>query len=83
MPKTAVKAPGVEVVREQVTAEELTALGVDLDGVDPDDFKRYPVISEGGWSIVVKNQKTLETVHREQWQLLGPIELTSHGLHIA
>ena len=74
------------VVREEVTSEELTALGVDLTrdfaGSTADDFRRYPVLSEGGWHMVVKHQPTLVSVHREPWDLLGPIKLTSHGLEL-
>jgi hypothetical protein len=74
------------VVREEVTVDELADLGVDLErdfsGSTADDFRRYPVLSEGGWHMVVKHQPSLVSVHREPWKLLGPIELTSHGLEL-
>jgi hypothetical protein len=78
--------PSPVVDREPVTADELVALGVELDrdfpGSTPDDFRRYPVLSEGGWFIVVKHQPTLATVSREPWRMLGPVALTSEGLVI-
>jgi len=76
-------APGIAVEREDVTEEQLRELGVDLAGASAADFKRYPVLSEGGWYIVIKNQKTMKTVHKEKWTLLGPIKLVTDGLHIA
>lgn len=77
-------APGLGVDREDVTEEELAALGVDLsDGSTVDEYKRYPVLTEGGWYIVVKHQPTLRTVAKEKWKLLGPVTLVSEGLHLA
>jgi hypothetical protein len=79
-------APGVHVEREAVTAAELEEAGVDLSAF-PDsteaDFKRYPVLTEGGWYIVIKHQPTLSTVSKKKWDLLGPVKLVSHGLHLA
>jgi hypothetical protein len=74
------------VVREEVTEQELAEHGVDLSsrfpGASIDEFRRYPVLSEGGWHIVIKHQPTLTSVVREPWDLLGPVKLTSHGLDI-
>jgi hypothetical protein len=74
------------VVREEVTATELSELGVDLaadfPGSTPADFHRYPVLSEGGWFMVVKHQPSLRSVSREPWGLLGPIALASTGLDL-
>lgn len=74
------------VVREQVTTEELDELGIDLardfPGSTAADFRRYPVLSEGGWFTVTKHQTTLVTVARVPWHLFGPIQLTSHGLEV-
>ncbi|ODU07607.1 MAG: hypothetical protein ABS81_00415 [Pseudonocardia sp. SCN 72-86] len=73
-------------VRDQVTEAELDEIGVDLAADFPGstvaDFRRYPVLSEGGWFLVVKHQPTLRSVSREPWTLLGPIALTSTGLDI-
>lgn len=74
---------GPVVEREEVTEEELRQLGVDLadfPGSVTADFRRYPVLSEGGWYLVVKHQPTLCSVSRTPWNLLGPVELTSSGL---
>ncbi|MCK8671604.1 hypothetical protein M1M07_10790 [Rhodococcus sp. HM1] len=72
------------VLREQVTAEELAELGTELDrdfpGATVDEFRRYPVLSEGGWYMVVKHQPSLTSVSREPWRPLGPVSLTSEGL---
>lgn len=76
---------GPHVEREAVTEDELRELGVnlaDFPGSTPDDFKKYPVLSEGGWYQVVKHQPTLQSVSRTPWRLLGPVELTSEGLDI-
>ncbi|MFC4949129.1 hypothetical protein [Pseudonocardia sp. GCM10023141] len=77
---------GLSVVREEVTDAELTELGValasDFPGSTAADFRRYPVLSEGGWFVVVKHQPSLRSVSREPWGLLGPIALTSTGLDI-
>ncbi len=71
--------------REVVTAADLTALSIDLadhPGVQLDDLRRYPVLSEGGWFIVIKDQRTLMTLSRKPWRLLGPIRLLSEGLDL-
>ena len=76
---------GLTVQREEVTEQELRELGVDLaefPGSAASDFRRYPVLSEGGWFVVVKHQPTLRSVSRVPWKLLGPTTLTSAGLHI-
>ncbi len=78
--------PGPLVQRENVTADELTELGVDLDrdfpGSTADDFLRYPVLSEGGWFTVVKHMPTLRSVSRIPGALLGPVALASAGLDL-
>jgi len=77
---------GVHQVREDVTVDELRDAGVDLardfPGCSVADFKKYPVISEGGWFIVIKNQRTLDTVSRKPWRLLGPNQLLSDTLNL-
>ena len=71
--------------REPVTPEDLAALSIDLANfpdVRIDDLRRYPVLSEGGWFIVIKDQRTLATISRKPWRLLGPIRLLSEGLDL-
>lgn len=72
--------------RESVTEEELKKVGVELardfPGCSVDDFKKYPVLSEGGWFMVIKNQKTLESISREPWRLLGPVPLLSDNMDL-
>lgn len=76
-------APGIDQPREALTKAELREAGVDLAAF-PDssaaDFRRYPVLSEGGWFIVIKHQRTLQSVSRKPWRLLGPVPLVSEGL---
>jgi hypothetical protein len=73
-----------EARKRPVTREYLEQLGVDLAadfaGSAPEDFMEYPVLSEGGWFIVVKHQRTLATVSKKPWRLLGPIPLLSDSL---
>jgi len=82
---TAPHGPRVE--REEVTATELAELGVEIErdfpGSTVTDFRRYPVLSEGGWFNVVKHMPTLTSVSRTPWTLLGPVSLTSAGLELA
>lgn len=77
------RAPSVTQPRDILSEEELRAEGVDLaafPGSTADDFRRYPVLSEGGWFMVIKNQRTLQSVSRKPWRLLGPVPLLSEGL---
>ena len=77
-------APEVHQERRPVSAEQLAAAGVDLardfPGATIDEFREYPVLSEGGWFIVIKHQPTLRTVSRKPWRLLGPVTLLTEGL---
>lgn len=77
-------APAVEQARAPVSEARLLALGVDLardfPGGAAADFREYPVLSEGGWFIVVKHQPSLRTVSRTPWKLLGPVTLLTEGL---
>lgn len=56
----------------------------DVPGACPEcgasGLKRYPVLSEGGWFMVVKCQTCLCSVSREPWALLGYIELATDRL---
>jgi len=36
-------------------------------------LQRYPVLSDGGWFIVVKCQHCLHSVSRAPWQRLGTV----------
>jgi hypothetical protein len=79
--------PGPVVQREAVTDAELAEHGVvlarDFPGSTIDDFRRYPVLSEGGWFDVIKHQPTLRSVARVRGPLLGPVALTSAGLDLS
>ena len=58
--------PGIRQDRRPVTAADLIAAGIDLardfPGQSIADLSEYPVLSEGGWFIVIKNQRTLEEI---------------------
>lgn len=41
---------------------------------------RYPVLSEGGWFMVVKCQQCLHSVSREKWNRLGYVSLITDSL---
>lgn len=75
---------GIEQELSPVTHEELRDFGVDLTRHWPNlqvkDLRQYPVLSEGGWFLVIKDRKTLVEVCRRPWRLLGPVELLSHRL---
>ena len=51
-------------------------------GTKISDLRQYPVLAEGGWLIVIKNQKTLQSISRTPWRLLGPINLLSDSLDV-
>lgn len=78
--------PGIVQEREPVTEQDLLEAGIDLDMDFPgnalEDLRKYPVLSEGGWFIVIKNQKTLVSISRRPWRLLGPVMLLSEGLDL-
>lgn len=79
-------AKGIDQVREEVTEERLRELGINLakdyPGTKINDLRQYPVLAEGGWFIVIKNQKTLQSISRTPWRLLGPINLLSDSLDV-
>ncbi|MEX2482732.1 MAG: hypothetical protein WD928_17890 [Gammaproteobacteria bacterium] len=41
---------------------------------------RYPVLSEGGWYMVVKCQACLRSHSREKWARLGHVSLMTDAL---
>ena len=41
---------------------------------------RYPVLSEGGWYLVVKCQQCLHSASREKWRRLGYVSLITDEL---
>jgi hypothetical protein len=77
-------APPIVLERETVSEDDLKAAGVDLQrdfpGARIEEFSRYPVLSEGGWFMVIKHQPTLRSVSRTPWGMFGPIEPLSAGL---
>lgn len=75
---------GIHQHRRPVAAADLCAAGIDLardfPGLALADLREYPVLSEGGWFIVIKHPHTLQEIARRPWRLLGPVELLSHSL---
>ncbi len=45
-----------------------------------EDLLRYPVLSEGGWFIVVKCQSCLHSMSREHWARLGAVQLMTDAI---
>ena len=43
-------------------------------------LKRYPVLSEGGWFMVVKCQSCLHSQTREKWTRLGHVTLLTDSI---
>ena len=41
---------------------------------------RYPVVSEGGWWMVVKCQGCLASIERTKWNRLGPLTLLADAV---
>jgi hypothetical protein len=39
-----------------------------------DDLAEYPVLSTGGWYVVVKCQRCLTSVSRTRWRRLGDVD---------
>lgn len=39
-----------------------------------DDLAEYPVLSTGGWFVVVKCQRCLTSVQRTKWNRLGYVD---------
>lgn len=61
-------------------AESTPALTVDREPVEgacpscaQEALRRYPVLSDGGWFLVVKCQACLHSVSREPWNRLGTV----------
>ena len=83
---SAVADDSIVQLREAVSADDLATLGInlgrDFPGHKLSELRRYPVLSEGGWFTVIKNQQTLETISRQPWRRLGPITLLSEGLDL-
>lgn len=70
--------------RYVLSESDLVEAGIDLAADFPtisiDRLRQYPVLTEGGWFIIIKDQVTLQEIARRPWRLLGPIELLSNSL---
>ncbi len=55
-----------------------------IEGTCPEcaeaDLKRYPVLSDEGWLLVVKCQQCLFSISRKKWNRLGHIKLETDRL---
>ncbi len=75
---------GIWQERKAVTAADLLAAGVDPASPEIarsfEQLELYPVLSEGGWYLVIKNRISLEEIARRPWRLFGPVELLSSSL---
>lgn len=50
------------------------------DACGAEALMRYPVLSEGGWYMVVKCQQCLHSQHREKWTRLGYVTLLTDSI---
>ena len=50
------------------------------DSCGAEALRRYPVLSEGGWFMVVKCQRCLHSQSRERWHRLGHIRLHTDAI---
>lgn len=50
------------------------------DACNASALMRYPVLSEGGWYMVVKCQSCLHSRSREKWTRLGYVSLLTDKL---
>jgi len=50
------------------------------DECGAEDLLRYPVLSEGGWFVVVKCQSCLRSVSRERWTRLGTVQFMTDAI---
>lgn len=69
---------------EQAEVKALVVEREPVAGICPEcgaaDLRRYPVVSEGGWFVVVKCQSCLASVSRERGPRLGPVRLLEDAL---
>lgn len=61
-----------------------TVVREDVDGTCPEcgegGLQKYPVVSDGGWFMVVKCQACLHSLSREPWHRLGTVVLPEQGV---
>lgn len=55
-------------------------VGGRCDACGESALMRYPLLSEGGWYLVVKCQSCLHSQQREKWQRLGHVTLLTDAL---
>jgi hypothetical protein len=55
--------------------QEREAVDGACDECGAERLQRYPVLSEGGWYMVVKCQSCLYSQSREKWRRLGHVTL--------
>lgn len=51
------------------------AVAGQCDACGAESLQRYPVLSEGGWFMVVKCAGCLHSMSREKWHRLGHVRL--------
>jgi hypothetical protein len=61
-----------------VQAREHVAGGCPECGVEA--IERYPVLSEGGWFMVVKCSRCLHSLSRDKWHRLGNVQLMTDAI---
>lgn len=65
---------------EEFLHVERTPVGGTCPECGATDLARYPVLTEGGWWLVVKCQTCLYRLESERWNALGSMTLLSDDL---
>ena len=65
---------------ELFPVQEKEAVAGACDACGAERLARYPVLSEGGWFLVVKCQSCLHSQKREKWNRLGHIQLATDAI---
>lgn len=65
---------------ELFPVQEKEPVAGDCESCGAEALRRYPVLSEGGWFMVVKCQACLHSKSRERWNRLGHIQLATDAI---
>lgn len=66
--------------RDPAPVQAREAVAGQCDECGAKALARYPVLSEGGWYMVVKCQQCLHSQSRDKWNRLGYVTLLTDNL---
>jgi hypothetical protein len=66
--------------REVAPVQPREPVGGACEACGAETLLRYPVLSEGGWFMVVKCQSCLHSQQREKWRRLGHVTLLTDAI---